>query len=86
MHLDNAPRASAEMTRVVKPGGHVVVYDPDWETLIVDAPDRNLTRKILNFGYDRLVNGWSGRRLVQLFRELIDTTVDPRTFISMDWW
>ncbi|HJT33649.1 MAG TPA: methyltransferase domain-containing protein [Pirellulales bacterium] len=43
VHLKHPERAVAEMTRVVRSGGHVVVYDADWETLVVDAPDRAVT-------------------------------------------
>jgi hypothetical protein len=36
------------MTRVTRPGGRVVVSDADYETLVVTAPERALTRRILH--------------------------------------
>jgi SAM-dependent methyltransferase len=68
LHLDEPQRALAEMCRVVRPGGAVVVADSDSGTRAVDAPDRALTRKILHAGCDRFRNGWSGRGLYGLFR------------------
>ena len=45
MHLEATERALAEMIRVSRPGGKVVVFDFDWDTLVVDHPDRASTRK-----------------------------------------
>src|SRR5947209_8610495 len=33
MHLAEPLQAFCEMRRVVKPGGYVLIHDPDWETL-----------------------------------------------------
>jgi ubiquinone/menaquinone biosynthesis C-methylase UbiE len=46
MRLNDPRKALAEMKRVVKLGGYVVVDDPDWETMVVDTSDRAVTRKI----------------------------------------
>ncbi len=59
-HLDNVKQALAEMIRVVKSNGKVVVADSDKETLVIDASNRALTRRILNYLCDRDHNGWSG--------------------------
>jgi SAM-dependent methyltransferase len=69
MHLRDREKALAEMIRVTRPGGRIVVREPDWDTLIVDSPDRDLTRLILNRHFDRVIlNGWAGRGLFRLFR------------------
>ncbi|MBO0880110.1 MAG: methyltransferase domain-containing protein [Mycobacterium sp.] len=68
-HIDDPARALAEMVRVLRPGGVLVAFDSDWETLLVDAGDRALTRIILNAWCDRFPSGWIGRRLVSLFLE-----------------
>lgn len=36
-HLSNPQHALAEMVRVTRPGGRVVIFDVDWETLVIDA-------------------------------------------------
>ena len=66
-HLDMPDVALRELARVVRPGGWVVVADPDWDTLVVDAPDRGLTRKIVHHLCDTRRNGQMGRQLPALF-------------------
>ena len=68
MHLDDPARAVAELARVTRPGGRVVLSEPDWETLVIDAPDRLLTRRLLNSFCDGFRHGWIGRRLPGLLR------------------
>jgi ubiquinone/menaquinone biosynthesis C-methylase UbiE len=38
-HVEDPERALTELVRVVKRGRRVVVMDPDWETLALDAID-----------------------------------------------
>jgi ubiquinone/menaquinone biosynthesis C-methylase UbiE len=82
MHLAEPQQALAEMARVTRAGGRVVVASADLETLIVDAPDRALTRRILNHFCDQQVNGWIGRQLPRLFHRagLAEITVTPWTY------
>jgi len=86
MHLSEPRKALAEMQRVVKPGGYLVVVDPDWEALVVDSSDRRLTRRIWQFAVDGVVNGWIGRQLAGLFKvqSLAEIGVEPITLISTD--
>jgi ubiquinone/menaquinone biosynthesis C-methylase UbiE len=44
LHLDDPTRALAELVRVVRPGGHVVVFDFDWDVTFIDHPDTQRTR------------------------------------------
>ena len=44
-----------------------MALDGDWETLVVDEPDRTTTRKLLNFLCDSSGSRWIGRQLRGLF-------------------
>jgi hypothetical protein len=78
-HLDLPGRAIGEPVRVAKPGGRIVAVEPNRETLLVDAPNRDVTRKILHVRCDAVRNGWTGRPLPRLFkpRGLTDIRVVP---------
>jgi ubiquinone/menaquinone biosynthesis C-methylase UbiE len=68
-HLPTAELALAEMVRVVRPSGRVVVFDFDWDTMVIDHPDKQTTRTIVLSYADSIRNGWIGRQLPRLFKE-----------------
>lgn len=68
-HLPDAAGALAEMARVTRKGGRVAVYDFDWDTLIIDHPDKETTRTIVRSYSNSITNGWIGRQLPRLFKE-----------------
>lgn len=79
-HLDDPGRALSELTRVVRPGGRVVVSEPDFDTFVIDHPDQELTRRFLTlYATGAARNGGLGRRLYALFRDqgFVDTRVVP---------
>lgn len=81
MFMADPHQAIREMVRVIRSGGRIVVGEFDMETAIVDSPYRLLTRRLLDFWCDTIPNGWIGRQLPGLFRELglRDVTVVPLT-------
>jgi ubiquinone/menaquinone biosynthesis C-methylase UbiE len=85
-HLEQPRQAFGELFRVTRPGGRLLLFDPDFETAIVDAPDRDLTRRLLNFYCDGYQDGWMGRRLWGLFREagLTEIVVEPVPVLLTD--
>jgi ubiquinone/menaquinone biosynthesis C-methylase UbiE len=85
-HLSDPHKALMEMIRVVRSESSVVVADPDWETLVIDAADRAVTRRILNFNCS-FAHGWMGRQLPGLFRRagLREVTTIPVTHVVTDF-
>jgi ubiquinone/menaquinone biosynthesis C-methylase UbiE len=86
-HLTDPRKALAELVRVARQGARVVVSDPDWEILLIDAGDRALTRKVANFMCDSVSDGWMGRRLYALFKGsgLRDISVTPEVLVIPDF-
>jgi ubiquinone/menaquinone biosynthesis C-methylase UbiE len=86
VHAPDPGAVVAEMARVVRPGGRVVVTEPDMETFLVNADDRKLTRRIFNYICDNFPSGCVGRRLPGLFRDagLADLSVVPEVQFVTD--
>lgn len=86
-HLDDPARALMEMLRTARSGAKVVIGEPDWETMIVNASSRAVTRKVLNFMCDTWRNGWMGRQLPGLMKGagMVDVAVVPAVLASSDY-
>jgi ubiquinone/menaquinone biosynthesis C-methylase UbiE len=74
-HLYAPETAMAEIARVTKPGGRVVVVDTDWGMHAVHGADPDLTERILDLWRQYIANARSGRRLPALFAAA-DVAVD----------
>jgi len=86
-HLEEPGNALAELVRVIRPGGHLVAAEPDFDTLFVDSPNRELTRRVLHLSTDWVRNGWMGRHLRTLLLDggLVDVTCDAFAVTLMDF-
>jgi SAM-dependent methyltransferase len=80
-HLTDPRKALVNMFRVLRPGGRLVVFEPDTGALLIDAPDKDVTRKIIDFRGNAVRSGCIGRQLPRLFKEVglvgVDVAVMP---------
>lgn len=68
-HLVSPEVAIAEMGRVTKPGGSVVVLDADHGTWSTNTPETDIERRLTRFFADsQQRNGYVGRQLYGLFQ------------------
>ena len=84
-HVPNGMEVLKEMVRVARPGGTVVAFDHDIDMIVINAADRDLTRRIVHAYCDRYFSsGWAGRELYGMFRQaaLEEVQVLPLTFTS----
>lgn len=83
IHMETPAEAMAEMARVTRPGGRVVIFDADAETIAIDGTDYQLARRMVGVIADGLRSGRIGRQLPALFRAagLVEVDVVPHTTV-----
>jgi ubiquinone/menaquinone biosynthesis C-methylase UbiE len=86
-HLTDPPKALGELVRVVRQGAPIVISEPDWDTVVIDTPDRGLFRRLVAYDADRHPQGWIGRQLPRLFRDagLTDVAIAPYAAFITDY-
>jgi SAM-dependent methyltransferase len=86
-YVADAPAAIAEMHRVVRPGGTVVVADPDYDTQVVEVDDQRLARKVREFRRDHArANGAFAHRAANAFAKarFAEIDVEARVLVVRD--
>lgn len=88
LHLPQPDKAMAEMARVTKPNGRIVVVDTDAATISFDTRETETERKLFRFRAEKLLNnGYSGRQLYRLFRQshLVDIQIEMLPLHTTDY-
>lgn len=68
-HITAFEQAFAEMVRVTRTGGRIVIFEPDFDGIIISSPDTQIARQVIHTYTDRFPHGQCGRHLYRLYRE-----------------
>ncbi|WP_368662670.1 methyltransferase domain-containing protein [Kitasatospora sp. NA04385] len=83
-HVADVSGALAEVGRVLRSGGRLVMAEPDWDSLAIDHPDLDIARSYTRHVTDRIVrNAVIGRQLPRLAEQagFAVTSVVPVTSV-----
>ncbi|GAB3969259.1 methyltransferase domain-containing protein [Actinoallomurus acanthiterrae] len=87
-HVADPSRVVAELVRVTKPGGTVLVADLDHGMWAPDAEDRETTRTVLAHWFDYIANPWVARQGPRLLRAAgvkdVQVTVLPVVMTALE--
>ena len=89
LYLEDAAKAAAEMARVTRPGGHVIVFDFDYNAFFIDSDFTPMTRHIETLLAGDPRNPLIGRELAHLMRRanlkvdaIEQTTLAPNVAVA----
>jgi ubiquinone/menaquinone biosynthesis C-methylase UbiE len=86
MHLADPRRALGELVRVTRPGGRILVADPDHGMWALDGSPPGLVRSLLTWWFDIIANPWVARQMPAwcLAAGLVDLDVSVLPIVLRD--
>jgi len=69
MYVERPEQVLDEILRVLRPGGTVMLFEFDYDGIVVDAPDQPLTRRLVSLVANSVPSPWIGRRLPRHLHE-----------------
>lgn len=69
-HLADPRAALEELIRVTKPGGKIIIAEPDHDSLIIDTPFVAVNHRFMRFRSDHMAQGGIAHQLYNMFKEL----------------
>ena len=87
IHLPDPQLALAELVRVTRPGGQILIAEGDHETQVLDTPYPDVTRRFFRFRNDGMRQPDIAHRLYALFQDagLLDVQVEPLARLTTDY-
>lgn len=86
-HLADPKAALKELVRVTKPGGLIILADPDHDSLIIDTPYAEVNQRFTRFRSDHMAQGGIAHQLYGMLKELglLDVKVVPMTIVYTNY-
>lgn len=86
-HLSDPRAALIELIRVTRPGGKIIITDPDHDSLIIDTPFSDVNHRFIRFRSDHMPQGGIAHQMYGRFKELglIGVQVMPLTHVYTDY-
>ena len=87
IHLPEPQLAVAELARVTKPGGKILIAEGDHESQVLDSPYPDVTRRFFRWRSDGMCQPDIAHRLYALFQDagLQDVQVEPLARLTTDY-
>jgi SAM-dependent methyltransferase len=85
-HIPEPEQVIRELARILAPGGTLVAFDNDWDTLSIGTSDTDVSARLTRFWSDSFASGRIGKDLAGIFHRagLTDIHAEPKTLTLTD--